>query len=86
MAVIDRWLAAIAYLYPAKRRKFARRVTGVTDPGTSTSGKRQSPKRHARYSAIATAGSRRSRAVGRDILRTVAAGRAVHPDVAEGSR
>ena len=68
MAVIERWLAAIAYLYPAKRRQFPRRVTGVTDPGASESGKRQSPTRQARYNAIATAGSRTSRAVNRDIL------------------
>ena len=68
MAVIDRWLAAIDYLYPAKRRQFPRRVTGVTDTGASESGKRQSPTRHARYSAIATAGSRTSRAVNWDIF------------------
>jgi hypothetical protein len=32
MAVIDRWLAAFAYLHPVKRRQLPRRVTGVTDP------------------------------------------------------
>jgi hypothetical protein len=68
MAVIDRWLAATDYMYALKRREFPQRVTGVTDPGTSEFGKRQSPKRHARYTAIATAGSRTSRAVNRDIL------------------
>jgi hypothetical protein len=68
VAVIERWLAAIDYLLPAKRRQFPRRVTGVTEPGASESGKPQSPTRHARYNAIATAGSRISRAVKRDIL------------------
>jgi hypothetical protein len=68
MAVIDRWLAAIDHLYTSNRHEFPRWSDGGHELGPLAIGKRQSLIRQARYSAIATAGRRTSRAVNRDTL------------------
>lgn len=67
MAVIDRRLAGIDYIFGSD----GLRIVLPSEPGHETPArnrKHQPPRRHARYSPIATAGSRMSRAVSRDIL------------------
>jgi len=68
MAVIERCLAAIDHMCASSPQRFAAASYRGHRTALRAFGNRQSPKRHARYNAIATAGARASRAVNRDYL------------------